>query len=87
MRWVAALIIVGGFLGALFWSLATEAQYECNVCVEFGGRTDCAVGSAATRDEAIQAGQTPVCSALAAGVTEAFACAATPPVSVSCTPE
>jgi len=87
MRWAAALLIIGGFLGALTWSIANEARYECNVCLEFGGRTDCAVGKAATRDEAIQAAQTPICSTLARGVTESFACTATAPVSVQCTPE
>ena len=87
MRWLAALLIVGGFLGFMAWDLVSQAQYECNVCIQFGGRTDCFVGSAATRQEAIQAGQTPACQALAKGVTESFACAATPPVSVQCTPE
>jgi len=87
MRWAAALIIVGGFLAFLAWDIASQAEYECNVCIEFLGRTECSVGSAATRQEAIQAGQTPACQALAAGVTQSFQCAATPPFSVSCTPE
>jgi hypothetical protein len=87
MRWAAALLIVGGFLAFLAWDLSSQAEYECNVCVEFNGRTECFKGSAVTRQEAIQAGQTPACSALASGVTQAFQCAATPPLSVTCTPE
>jgi hypothetical protein len=87
MRWAAALVIIGGFLAFLAWDIASQGQYECDVCIQFGGRTDCQVGSAATRKEAIQAGQTPACQSLAHGVTEAFACSATPPLSVKCTPE
>lgn len=87
MRWAAALLIVGGFLAFMAWSLVSQGNYVCDVCVQFGGRTDCFTGSAATRDEAILAGQTPACSSLANGVTESFQCAATPPLSVRCTPE
>jgi hypothetical protein len=87
MRWAAALLIVGGFLGFMVWNIASQGQYECEVCITFGGRTDCQLGSAATRQEAVEAGKTPACQALARGVTEAFACSATPPSSVKCTPE
>jgi hypothetical protein len=87
MRWAAALLIVGGFLAFMAWDIVSQARYECDVCIRFGGRTECAIGSAATRQEAIQAGQTPACQALAAGVTESFQCAGTPPLSVKCTPE
>ena len=87
MRWAAALLFVGGFLAFLVWDIASEGKYECEVCIQFGGRTDCQLGSAATRKEAIQAAQTPACQSLANGVTESFACAGTPPASVKCTPD
>jgi hypothetical protein len=87
MRWIAALLIVGGFLAFMAYDLSSQGEFECNVCMEFNGRTECRLGSGATRSEAIQAGQTPACQLLASGVTQSFQCSGTPPISVQCTPE
>lgn len=84
LRWVATAAVGGGFLGLMLWDLNSRGQVECSVCVEFGGRTECADGRGPTRDDAIEAGHTPACALLAQGVTEAFQCSATPPLSVRC---
>jgi len=86
MRAFLILLGVAGFVAFVVWDLRSHGRFECNVCVEFKGQTHCAVGSGPTREEAVRSGQTPACQILGSGVTDAFACAATPPASVTCTP-
>lgn len=84
MRRLLTFLAIAGFLGLVFWDLSSQGQVECNVCVEFKGQVKCALGSGLDRQEALRAGHTPACQQLTSGVTEAFACTATPPLSVTC---
>jgi len=85
MRALLTLLAIGGFLGFILWDLQSQGTIECDVCVEFKGRTRCATGSASTRQEALRSAQTPACQLLINGVTDAFACSATQPVTARCT--
>jgi len=84
MRALLTLLAIGGFLGFIIWDLQSHDLVECSVCIEFKGRTECATGSAPTRAEALRSAQTPACQLLISGVTDAFACSATPPISATC---
>jgi len=84
MRALLTLLLIGGFIGLVFWDLTSQSQVECNVCIEFNGQTRCALGSGPTQPEAVRSAHTPICQLLANGVTESFACSGTPPSSVTC---
>jgi len=84
MRTLLTLLAVGAFVAFVIWDLGAQGAVECNVCLQFNGITECSLGSGPNRTEAIQSGRTPICQKLARGVTEAFACTATQPISISC---
>jgi hypothetical protein len=79
-----ALVAVIALVGFLLWSTLASQRAECRVCMEFGGRRNCAVASAATRDEAARSAQTTACGPLAHGMNESIACDNRPPAVVEC---
>jgi len=72
-------------LAYLILSLGSLDVVECEVCVEFQGRTDCRRASGPTEEAAIRTGTDNACALLGNGRDELITCGATPPVSVSCT--
>ena len=81
---LVALLAVIALIGFLLWSTLSSQRAECRVCVEFGGRRNCAVASASTRDEAARSAQTTACGPLAHGMSESIACDNRPPVAAEC---
>ena len=81
---LVALLAFIALVGFLLWSTLAVQRAECRVCVEFGGRRNCAVASAATRDEAARSAQSTACGPLARGMNEAIACDNRPPATVEC---
>ena len=59
-------------------------QYECEVCMEFDGRTKCLAVKAQEEQQAIQTAKDNACSFLAIGRAESFRCGQTPPASTRC---
>lgn len=78
---IASLLVLAGVLG---WLTLAVQQVECEVCIVFKGRRNCATAAAETRDEAIRSGRMTACGLLASGVRDGFACDATEPSSVVC---
>jgi hypothetical protein len=70
--------------GVLVWLSMGLQEVECDVCIEFKGRRNCATAAAASQPEAVRSGRTTACALLASGVRDGFACDSTPPASVSC---
>jgi hypothetical protein len=62
-----------------------RADQECNVCVEFQGRSNCAAALGSTVGEATETAHRTACGPLARGMNESIACDNRPPVSVQCT--
>jgi hypothetical protein len=79
-----ALVAVIALVGFLLWSTLASQRAECRVCAEFGGRRNCAVASASTREEAARSAQTTACGPLAHGMDESIACDNRPPTAVEC---
>jgi hypothetical protein len=77
---VAGVIFIAGFIVAMVWSTSTTAQYHCEVCMAFNGRTVCRNGAASTKQEAQRIGTDLACSDLGAGGFSP--CARLDPVSV-----
>ncbi len=84
LRTLATLTAMALFAGALAWGLRQQASVECDVCIRFGGRTECLVGQGEDQAMAIQAARTGACAQLGSGVTDAVKCSSTPPESVRC---
>jgi hypothetical protein len=76
-----AIILFGALL--LYNTLSAQ-KAECNVCVEFNGRRNCATASHENTKEATSSAQTTACGILASGMNESIACSRTKPVSVQC---
>ena len=76
--------VIVGFIALLLYNTLSAQKVECQVCVEFQGRRNCATASHASENEAIQSAQTTACGILANGMTESIACGRTPPVSSRC---
>ena len=81
------IVIAAGFValvGFIIYSTMGLAKVNCEVCVEFHGRTSCGSAAGITQDEAVKSGVSVACSDLAAGRTENIACERTPPKKMSC---
>ena len=57
-------------------------QHTCEVCITFGGRTNCAIASGTTREEALRSATNTACAPISGGVTLSIQCGNTPPDTV-----
>jgi len=78
---ILALLAFGALL--LFNTLAAQKS-QCEVCVEFNGKQNCASASHENEQEAARSAQTTACGVLASGMDQSIACSRTKPVSVQC---
>ena len=78
---IVSLVVLAGVLG---WMTLGVQQVECEVCMEFNGRRNCATAAAATKAEAVRSGRSTACGLLASGVRDGFACDAAEPASTTC---
>lgn len=70
---------------ALFFFMTTaNAKQECNVCMEFQGRSNCATALGSSVSEATETAHRTACGPLARGMNESIACDNRAPVSVQC---
>lgn len=72
------------FVGMLWYAARAEVQVECEVCINFKGRTECRTGRGDSEAAAIQSANTAACSVLGSGVTDAMQCSATAPAQLRC---
>jgi hypothetical protein len=71
---------------ALFFYMSTaRATQQCEVCMEYQGRSNCATALGRTVDEATQTAHSTACGPIARGMNETIACGNRAPVSVQCT--
>ena len=83
-RVLAGLMLGAAFVVAMFFAIQRESAVQCELCMEFGGRTACRTASAADRDAAVRGAITTACAVLSSGVTQGLECDRTPPRSLSC---
>ena len=80
-------VAVIALLIALFFYMSTaRANQECKVCVEFQGRSNCAMAAGITSTEATRTAHETACGPLVKGMNETIACGNQAPVSVQCRP-
>ncbi len=74
------------FLLAIIFQTMGMRQYECEVCVEIDGKTNCMTVKAEDEQLAIQTAKDNACSVLAGNRAESFRCSQSPPTSIRCKP-
>lgn len=74
-----AFVLVIAFV---IYSTLSLSRYECEVCLEFGGRTECRTAAGSTREEAVRTATDSACALLTSGMTNNLACSQTPPKSI-----
>lgn len=78
-------LAVVALVAALFFYMSTaRANQECTVCMEFQGRSNCAIAAGSTVAEATETAHNTACGPLASGMNETIACGNRAPVSVQC---
>ncbi len=75
---LAVLVVI------LLYGSMRSVQAECELCVEFNGRTECRRGSGANEAEARQAALKAACAVMASGMSQSINCQNTRPTNVSC---
>lgn len=84
MRTAIGVALAVAFAAALAFATLRETQTTCEVCVDYGGGSECRRSSAAAPDEAIRMAQSTACAVLASGVTRTMECQRTRPRSAQC---
>ena len=84
-RTVAFVVSVAALVTVLIWGSLGSVQVECDLCVEYSGRTECRRGSGADEQEAIQAAKKAACAVMASGMAESVNCQNVPATNLQCT--
>ena len=72
---IVAVVIVA----VLVLSSLQLRQHTCEVCITFGGQTNCAIASGTTRKEAQGSATSTACASISGGVTQSIQCGNTTP--------
>jgi hypothetical protein len=68
----------------VIWSAFQATQIQCEVCVEYKGRSACSTARAADVQQAESQALSGACSQVTGGVTETLECDRIPPVRRQC---
>jgi hypothetical protein len=82
---VIGIAIAAAVAAGLYWATLAHVGVECEVCIRFEGREQCATAAGADEAAALQAATMTACGPISDGVTGGIQCDATPPVSQRCT--
>jgi len=81
---IITLVALALFGALLLFNTLSAQKAECNVCVEFNGKRNCAAASHQNEEEATRSAQNTACGVLANGMNESIACGGAKPLSVQC---
>src|SRR5688572_23303622 len=86
MRMKTVLVALGFLLvlGYIVYSSMGLAQVTCEVCIQFGGRTECRSARGADAEEAQRTATGVACTFLASGMTDSIACGNMVPTKLAC---
>jgi hypothetical protein len=76
---VAGVIFILGFVLAMLFTTRGNDKYRCEVCITFGGNTQCGNAAAATQTEAQRIATDQACTMLTSGMTNLEQCRNTSP--------
>jgi len=78
---IAIVLAIGGMF---FYMTTAHASQECEVCMQYNGRSNCAKAAGRTVDQATEGAHTTACGPLTSGMNETIACQRTTPLRVQC---
>jgi len=78
---LAVLLPVAGYV---VYSSFQVSDFECEVCITFGGRDVCRTVAGKTQEDSLRGAITNACALLAGGVTETLRCERTVPRKSEC---
>jgi hypothetical protein len=78
------IAVLAGIAALFFVMTAGTATEECRVCMEYGGRTNCATAAGSTQAAATETARTTACGPITAGMNDVIACGNRAPASVQC---
>ncbi len=81
---VIVLIVVLAIAGLFFYMTTARASTTCQVCVTYGGRSNCATAVGSDEKDAREGAQTTACGPIAAGMDASIACGRVEPTSAEC---
>jgi len=73
-RTAIGIAIGAAFVTAVIWAAFSETKVECEICVEYKGRTACSIARAADVLQAESQAHSGACSQVTGGVTETIEC-------------
>ena len=80
---VTAAVLVP-IISYVVYSSFHVSDYECEVCMTFGGQDTCRTVTGKTQEEGMRTGIDNACALLSSGVTETLRCQRTTPRKASC---
>ena len=81
---ILAIVFAILLLAVIIYQTMGLRQYECEVCVELDGRTQCVTVKGESEQQAMQTAKDSACSFVSSGRDETIRCSQKPPVSVKC---
>lgn len=78
------LIVVIAIAGLFFYMSTARASTTCEVCVTYGGRSNCATAVGQSEEDAREGAQTTACGPIAPGMDASIGCGRVQPTSVQC---
>ena len=78
------LVLAVGFAALLLYSTLAAQNVECDACVTFNGKTNCATASAENESDALRQAVSTACGTLTQGMDESIRCAGLPPQRPQC---
>ena len=78
------LAIAAIFATFLLWSTLAAQRIDCDACVEFAGKRNCAKVSGKSEAETLRAAVSTACGPVTQGMDESIACQNRPPVQQRC---
>ena len=81
---VIGLVVAAIFASFLLWSTLSAQRVDCEACIDFGGRRNCAKASGTSEEEALRTAVSTACGPVTMGMNESIACQNRPPVTRAC---
>ncbi len=79
---ILVFVLTSGFFWFLVKGTLDQQKFRAEVCMDFQGRSNCAVAVGPTEDQALRTATQTACATISSGMTESMACDRTPPKSV-----
>ena len=81
-RGVLIVVAVAAFVGLLIYLTLGLRKNRVEICMSYQGRTNCAIASAESKEQAQRTATSNACATIASGMTDSLACERSNPVSV-----